>query len=178
MSDETEEAFDRAVAGYDLFGETLRPYSESRKDAAELMGLQYPYLSTEDHDRLTKTNRYPAMKRDAAIVLWLCSIKDSMDLTQEDVKAGEWTPERAFLHPAMALETALAWINSKEWGNTSRPKFVMACGVMVQIVMDDFNSAFKLDVELAGKVEKKRESSPSPAKRKLGPGSQKSHGTV
>ena len=60
MSDEIDDpslgAFERAIAGYELFGERLRPYSQSRKDAAQLMGLQYPFLSAEDKDRLNKTN--------------------------------------------------------------------------------------------------------------------------
>ncbi len=163
MSDESEAAFQQAVVCYTLFGETLRPYSMSRKDAAERMGLEYPFLSTEDAQRLAKTHRYAGMKKDVAIVLWLCSVKNGDELTEET--RHDWTPERAFTHPTEALMEAMRWTNEQAWADNRKPEFTEAAMTAFAIVHDCEVSDFYVKAE-GPKGGKKKANTPSPTARK------------
>lgn len=181
MSDESEQssdaAYSRAIARYDLFGEKLRPYSQVRRDAADLMGLQYPWLSEEDADRLRKTNHYPAIKRDTAIVLWLCSIPDEEDLSQSDIAEKKWTPERACAYPIAATREAMTWLNSKSWGNIDDREFLTASGTMCAIRLDVELSSFKVQTDEPGE-QKKSKTTTRTRGRKQPAASTKSRDTV
>lgn len=158
MSDE-EQAYERAEHGYTLFGETLRPYSLSRKDAAGVMGLTYPFLTPEDRQRMISTGRYSRIKPDAAIVLWLCSLPDTEELDEEQRKEALWTPERAFSLPSHATLAAMAWINSKPFGDQIKPEFTEAAATMFAIIMDKEVSDFWVRPE-GPKAEKKSTTTP------------------
>lgn len=167
MSEEdfsADAALARAVNGYELFGERLKPYSMSRKDAADLMGAQYPFLSLEDADRLRKTGRYSGMKRDAAVVLWLCTIKDEDDLTDDDKNA--WSPERAFRNPQAALTEAMRWINSQTWNDSKSEDFTKAVAVAFAVILDAELSQFLVQPEGPKGDAKKKRNTPPPIKSK------------
>ncbi len=54
-------------------GKELQPYSASREAAADAMGLRYGSVGEEGQQQFLRTGLYPGMKRDIAIVLWLCA---------------------------------------------------------------------------------------------------------
>lgn len=169
MIDETDDigmAVHRAENGYQLFGDTLRPWSQSRKDAAEIMGLQYPILTMEDAESLRTRMRYPAIKRDVAITLWLATRRDAMDLEDKDRQAGEWTPERAFMAPQAALLEAMVWANEQKWGDSKTVEFTEAAQVAFAMIMDVNISEFSAKVEGGNGAEKKMASTPSRSGRK------------
>jgi hypothetical protein len=129
-----EAAFIAAKAGYELFGEPLKPYSPSRKLAAQTMGCMFPAIGDEAQAHLERTGVYPGVVKDALIVLWLCTLKDAGDLSAEDVKAGAWTPARAMLKPADALNAAIEWAERTEIIDLSTKRTFEALTVFLAIV--------------------------------------------
>lgn len=114
IGDETHQEYtpDQAVleskATPDLFGVPLRPFSFSRKIAAQTMGCIAPGVP-DFGEHLKTTGTYPGALNDVIIALWLCTLKDPSELTREDILAGEFTPERVLARPQDALAKAHVW---------------------------------------------------------------------
>ena len=116
---EEEYAPDAAVVDaksvHDLFGQVLRPFSFSRKLAAQAMGCLAPHIPDFiEHMKTSAT--YPGALRDTMITLWLCTLKDNGEMEKGDILAGEFTPERALAKPQEALAKAEAWAEANGFG--------------------------------------------------------------
>lgn len=151
--DETEEkpAHEKAVldslAGFDLFGEPLSNYSASRKVAAQAMGLLYPYIGEAGASQMEATGIYAGVVKDMAIVLWLMTLPDPMDLTVQQIRAKPWTPARALMKPQEALEEAVCWAESVNIVDTASDKFQEALATFMAILAGQSASEFRLQME-------------------------------
>ncbi len=133
MSDEQEpQQAILAKGGDSIFGIELRPYSASRVVAAQSMGLLFPIVGVEGMDQMKRSGTYPGMLKDTIIVIWLCALKDAIDLTKDEVKAQVWTPTRATHSPATALEEAMRF--AENYGFLSGARFEEASVKMMQTV--------------------------------------------
>lgn len=153
----SDAALATAQAGYFLDGERLRNYGFSRRNAANAMGLKYPLLPDDDDETAAKTGSYPGIFKDAVIVLWVCSIPDTSELTLLQVRAKAWTPERAFAQPVSAMAAALEWAEPQPWSNNPSKEFFAAANTALKIVRDSL-PVFEVEIENAGEGEKKEES--------------------
>jgi len=99
----------REKAGRTLHGQPLKPYSASRKVAAQRMGLLFPMVGPKSFEQWKNTGAYPGLVLDVCIVLWLCSQKDILDLSEQEARDGVWTPSKALQEPYKAQETAIEW---------------------------------------------------------------------
>lgn len=133
MTDEND-SFIQSKAGYELFGEPLRPYSASRKVAANSMGVLYPMIGEEGAAQFQKTNSYPGILKDCLCVLWLCSLPDAHEVTADQVKAGQFTPSRALSKPQEAFDAAMAWADPKGLCDMGSEAFSVAVQTFVAIV--------------------------------------------
>lgn len=141
---EHEAAFVRAKAGFELFGNPLFKYSASRKVAAQAMGLLYPFVGEGGSRQIESTGLYPGCTKDTIIVLWLCSIKDTIDLSKEEVKARAWSPSRAVISPPAALEAAMEWGEQVGICDSSDAKFLEAYQTFMAIVTGVEASKFRV----------------------------------
>lgn len=66
--------------GHSLNGLELQPYTIERQWAADAVGLRYGRLSEAAARQFSEDNTYPGMAGDVAIVIWLCSLKDSDEI--------------------------------------------------------------------------------------------------
>lgn len=139
-----EVAFMDAKSVFSLFGEDLRPFSPSRKVAAQKMGMMYPYVGDGGGAQFEKTGSYPGMLMDVIILCWLCSLADPDELDKEERKAGVWTPVRALSRSEAALEAALAWGTEKELIDLNGAPYREAMQVFMAIVTGVAASEFKL----------------------------------
>ncbi len=155
---DTEETFQQTVAGYQLFGEPLRKWSTDRKNAADSMGVLWPMIGDARWATWEETGRYPGMKKDVAIILWLLSLKPASELSKDEVKSRTWTPDKAFNNPSGAVEEAMRWIDEQSWGDMSHPQFFEAANVALSIVAGVAASQFIISSE-DGADEKKMASS-------------------
>ncbi len=154
MSEETapyqpDETFIGAKAGLELFDEPLRNFSYSRKVAAQTMGCMAPAIGA-GFDQMKTTGLYPGAFNDTIIVLWLCRLKDNSEITGDEWRAGEFTPERAMRQPAEALEKAHAWAEVAGMTDIVAPNFLKAYEVFMQIVFGIEASAFEVKVDTTG----------------------------
>lgn len=161
MTDENEPTeYQKAAAGYELFGEPLRKWSQSRKNAADSMGIKFPLrLSEAEIEGIQKNAPYPGIRMDTAIVLWLLSLPDTSDLTLAEVKGGAWTPERAFRQPEKALEAAMEWLGSQEW-EPDLQRFTEASVTAMFVASGASLAAF--EIETSGQAGEKKVESLSP----------------
>lgn len=95
MKTAPEKAFNRATAGYELFGKKLLPFSAMRQAVAASMGMRFGLVDAQDIFTVTieelkgkkKENRdlqfYNQLFSDVVKVLWLCSVNDSRVLRAE-----------------------------------------------------------------------------------------------
>lgn len=151
-----EEAFVSAAAGSELFGAPLRKFSFSRKLAAQQMGCKAPALGGGDQESMRTTGLYPGGLNDAIIVLWLCTIKDPSELTVDEYRAGEFTPERAINQPVEANAKARAWAELHELENMASPQFFEAWKTFLTLMFQIEASAFEPDVEKTGEPTKEQ----------------------
>ena len=147
MSDENTDHFVEALAGFELFGNPLQPYSPSRKVAAQAMGMLYPFVGDSGAAQMERTNTYPGMILDMAICLWLCTLDNSIDQTREQVKAGEWNPSKAMRSPDLAREAAIVWATENDMVDATGDGFSDAMQVFFAIVTGVEASQFKLQVD-------------------------------
>ena len=146
MTDEItpeEKSFIEGKRGFELFGEPLAPYSASRKVAAQAMGMQWPFIGEAALAQLQATNMYPGALRDAAILLWLCTLPDASTA----LARGVWTPSRALSKPDEARDAALEWADAAGITDTSGPKFSEAFQLYFGIVTGADAAAFRIEVE-------------------------------
>jgi hypothetical protein len=145
--EKAEEAFVSAKAGFQLFGELLKPFTPSRKVAAQSMGMLYPFVGEGGLDQMNATGSYPGMLKDVIVCLWLCTLKDPSDQTLQEVKAGEWNPSRAIAKPTQALESAMGWAEKLGIMDMNGKKYREAAQVFMAIVSGVSASEFHLVVE-------------------------------
>ena len=143
----SDQAFLGAVAGNTLGDEPLRPFSFSRKIAAQCMGCQAPMLSGAAREAMSNTGLYPGALNDTIIVLWLCTLKDASEITLEDFKSGAFSPERAINQPAEAAEKARTWAELKGLGDVASEAFVEAWKKFLSIMFGIDASIFEVQVE-------------------------------
>lgn len=143
----SEQAFVEAHAGYTFHGLPLGPYAPAVRVAAQAMGMIYPFVPEEGAAQHTATGMYPGQLWDIICLLWLLTLKCSLDLTLEEVKAKVWTPMRAFSHAQEAREVALAWAAQIGMVDTTTPIFAEALQVFMAIVQGVDVSDFRLQVE-------------------------------
>jgi hypothetical protein len=156
MSDEQEEpiqeqgaeaAFEAAKQGFELFGKPLKPYSPSRKVAAQSMGLMYPYIGEERAAIFEDTGMYPGMLTDAIILLWLCTLPD------QRTPSDKWTPDAAAKKPGAAKIAATFWATAAGMVETMSKEFQEAQQVFMAIVSGVEASKFKLNIPGAEQAE-------------------------
>jgi hypothetical protein len=138
-------AFEEAKAGHELFDEELKPFSPSRKVAAQTMGMLYPLIGDSGAEQLEKMGTYPGMIKDIAIVLWLCTLEDSVDRRSSD-----WTPSKALRKPDEALEVAIDWAAEKSIIDLSSEPAQKAMMVFMSVVTADLETQFQIKVEGQG----------------------------
>lgn len=131
---------------YTLFGEELRPYSASRKVAANAMGMIFPAIGEEGAKRFEAGKPYDGFLKDAILCLWLCSIPDARDLTKDEMRAGQWTPQRAIDQPEAAKESAFEWADGKGIADMASEQFVEAGQVALAILLKVEAAKFTLQV--------------------------------
>lgn len=142
-----EKAFLDARTGFELFGQPLKPYTPSRKVAAQSMGMLYPFVGEEGQEQMARTGVYPGQLKDVIILLWLCSLQDPLELTADDIRAGKWTPTRANQAPAKAYKAAEDWAASKQITDTLTPTSREAFQVFMAIVSGVAAGEFRLALE-------------------------------
>lgn len=145
-----EEAFIGSKIGPTLFDEPLRAYSPSRRVAAQSMGCLYPFIGDDGAAQFERTGIYPGAVKDAAIVLWLCSLEDASEQTSAQVKGGAWNPSKAMHRPEAALGAALEWAEELELITVGTERFSQAFGEFVKIVTAVEKSKFTIHVENLG----------------------------
>ncbi len=160
-----QKAYESEKRGHILFGEELRPYSPSRKIAAQSMGMVFPFLSEAAADQHARTGSYAGQLKDVIIVLWLCTLKDPSDLTKKEVKAQVWTPSRAGNKPELAMEVAMAWAVENGIIDTDKQPYRDAKLIWQAIIQNISASEFRLMLEepdLGGLPSEKEEGGADP----------------
>lgn len=142
-----EQAFIGAKVGYEFDGIPLRPYSASRKVAAQSLGLLYPYIGDAGAELVEKTGVYPGALLDTIIVLWLCSLPDPQDLTIAEHRDGAWTPARAMSRQDAAKEEMMAWADRHGILDVQCEKFLGAYQIFIAILSGVSASEFQLKVD-------------------------------
>jgi hypothetical protein len=139
----TERAFNRASAGYELFGKKLEPFTAMRQATASSMGLRFGLVDESDIYRVTietlKDGRkdlqfYNQMFSDVIFVIWLCSIPQSKVL-------------KALRKADEAKTEAFKWADDHGLTLTSEPYYI-AAGVFFTIMQDIAVSTVVPDLEV------------------------------
>lgn len=130
------------MAGYNPFGEPLRPWTASREVAARAMGLKYPFIGDDGMKALESSGSYPQQLPDTIITLWVCTLPDAIDLTREEARAKPWTPSRAFTNPVDAMEAAIAWADAQGFASLMSPKFPEATMTAANIINNYMEAKF------------------------------------
>lgn len=142
-----ERAFVSAKAGFELFGESLRKYSPSRKVAAQSMGLIYPYIGDDAAAQMEATGIYPGALKDTIICLWLCTLQDASDQDKAEIRAGAWNPSRVLHKPREALDAAMQWAADLEICDAGSERFGEAFKTFISIATAVEASKFQIVVE-------------------------------
>jgi len=137
-----EVAFERAAAGYELFGEKLEPFTARRQAAASAMGLRFGMVDESDIFKVTvetlKDGRqelsfYNQMFSDVVLVLWLCTVSKGRVL-------------RALRRVEEAKGEAFDWADAKGISLTSAA-YYQAAEVFFKIMQDISVSTVVPDLE-------------------------------
>lgn len=150
------EAYAKAKAGFELFGNPLAKYSLSRKAAADSMGLRYGYVPEDDP--MIGTGKYSGALRDTIIALWLCSIPNASEQTAEQIRAKEWSVQRADRKPEDAYQAAQEWAEANGIDDTAGERFIEAYGVFLSIMSGEGKSRFAVTTTGAGPTHEETES--------------------
>ncbi len=130
-------------AGFEFRGQPLRPYSPSRKVAAQTMGMIYPFVGRDGQAQMEATGMYPGAIKDVLIVLWLCSLPDAPEVAKD-----AWSPSLALRRPVLAMDEAMEWagalidVGSAEWAE--------AFELFLKIVVPTEQAKFKSDASASG----------------------------
>lgn len=127
-------AFNRAQAGYELFGKKLLPFSAMRQAVAASMGMRFGLVDREDiftitvEDLKSKKKKvhelefYNQLFADVVIVMWLCNVPDSRVL-------------RALRRIDEAKVEAFKWADTNRLTLTSEPYYA-ASAVFFKMMVD------------------------------------------
>ena len=138
------DAYVRARAGAELFGQPLRAYTRTRYTAAQSMGLLYPCIGDEGLAQYNATGMYPGQVRDVMLLLWVCTIPHASEATAREAKAGIFTVERALMKPGVAAERALEWGVKNGLADPADPRFDEAHKTFGQLVRPVEESRFEI----------------------------------
>lgn len=132
-------------AGFEFLGEPLKPWTPSRKVAAQSMGMLYPFIGESGSKQLDAAGHYPGMTKDIVILLWLCTVKDAADLTRDEVRAKVWTPSRALMNPSEAMLEAMAWAEINGVSDVYSKAYEEAVFIFPQIAAPPEAAQFKIE---------------------------------
>lgn len=134
------EAFNQAKAGFELFGNTLKKYSLSRKVAADAMGLRW---GTIDPDETGEQSwKHTSALRDVILWTWLCHTPNESEQGREQLAAKEWNVQRAQRKPKEAYAEAERWAEEHGIDGIDAPAFMEAYGVFLDVMMGEGRSRF------------------------------------
>jgi hypothetical protein len=102
----------------------LQPYTPDRAWAAQAMGLRYGFVDDAGVEFFKEHRIYPGALRDVAIVLWLCSITDEVEI------------DKASRNPIAAARKAATWSHEHKLGNVRHPEFWSAYAVFMKIMAE------------------------------------------
>jgi hypothetical protein len=109
---------------HEFDGVKLEPYSPMRIVAAQAMGMHHGRVDPAGMEQFERVLVYPGAVRDVCIVLWLCSIKDELQIDQ------------AARAPVHAAKLAIEWGTAHGLLDDSTDKFTIAFGLMMSIMRE------------------------------------------
>jgi hypothetical protein len=101
----------------------LEPFTLQRQWAAEAMFLRYGSVDKAGIEFLNKHGFYPGASRDVAIVLWLCSVKES-------------EVDEAYRNPSAGAQKAAEWAKEHNLTITKNDQWEQAWKVFVRIISE------------------------------------------
>lgn len=126
-----EKSFVKGV--YEFNGQAMQPYSASREAAADCMALKYSTLNEADVGRFEETGEYPGMRRDIAIIMWLCC------------KATEEEIDLAGVNGIMAARKAVEWAREVGLQNTNSTAFQEGRKATMSLLNDVWSARTKAE---------------------------------
>jgi hypothetical protein len=121
--DPAEAAFTQSDA-HALGDLDLQPYTPDRVWAAQAMGLRYGFIDDAGVEFFKEHRIYPGALRDVAIILWLCSLKDELDI------------DKACRNPVAAARKAATWSHDHKMDNPRGEDFWKAYAVFMRIMAE------------------------------------------
>jgi hypothetical protein len=121
--DPAEEAFTRSDS-HALGDLDLQPYTPDRAWAAQSMGLRYGFIDDAGVEFFREHKIYPGALRDVAIVLWLCSLTNEVEI------------DKACRNPIAAARKAATWSHQLKMDNPRGDGFWKAYAVFMQIMAE------------------------------------------
>jgi len=138
------QAFNAAQVGYTLLGAPLFKWSDSRRIAAQSMGLRWENRDESLLDQLRAGVLYDGALRDTLIVCWVCSLPNASEQTETQAKTGGWTVQRAGQSRTAADEEMVRWAAKKDLIDTGGAAFAEAYRTFLAIVLGVAVSEFDL----------------------------------
>ncbi len=102
----------------------LEPYSPMRIVAAQAMGMHHGRVDPAGMEQFERVSIYPGAVRDVCIVLWLCSIKDELQIDQ------------AARAPVHAAKLAVEWGTAHGLIDDTTDKFSDAFALMFKLMKE------------------------------------------
>jgi hypothetical protein len=121
----------------------LQSYTPDRAWAAQAMGLRYGFVDDAGVEFFKEHRIYPGALRDVAIVLWLCSITDEIEI------------DKASRNPIAAARKAATWSHEHKLDNARGEGFWSAYAVFMKIMAE-------VDASVSTPEPSGNEGSPSP----------------
>ena len=140
--DPAEAAFTQSDT-HELGDLNLQPYTPDRAWAAQAMGLRYGFIDDAGVEFFKEHRIYPGALRDVAIVLWLCSLTDEIEI------------DKASRNPIAAARKAATWSDEHKLANARSPEFWQAYAVFMKIMAE-------VDASVSVPESTGNESGPSP----------------
>lgn len=126
---------------HSLNGMKLQPYSVARMWAADAMGLHYGHLSPAEMTLWKKNSIYPGAARDVAIVLWVCSVLDTDEVSEAEEL------DTACREPIEAVQKAMEWAKGLNIHTPKRKEFWPAFREFLKIMREVHESTVEADTE-------------------------------
>lgn len=121
--DPAEEAFTKSDV-HALNDLELQPYTPDRAWAAQAMGLRYGFVDDAGVEFFREHRIYPGALRDVALVLWLCSLDDEVEI------------DKASRNPVAAARKAATWAHERKLDNQRGDEFWKAYAVFMKIMAE------------------------------------------
>lgn len=102
----------------------LQPYTPDRAWAAQAMGLRYGFVDDAGVEFFKEHRIYPGALRDVAIILWLCSLTDEIEI------------DKASRNPIAAARKAATWAHERKLDTTKADEFWKAYAVFMRIMAE------------------------------------------